>query len=93
MIKKRSLYRNAEITNAVVIDHFYTIRYTDYYSYEFVVDNEEYQGSGHYDKDYPTVSVGDMIAVVYNRKKPKHNQPKREIRRFEYLLFINERAQ
>lgn len=86
-IKKRSLYKNAEVTNAIVIDHFFRVRYEDYYSYKYVVDNKEYQGSGHYNSVFPTVSVGDTVVVIYNQKNPKQSQPKREIRRFEYLLL------
>ena len=86
-IKKRSLYKNAEVTNAIVIDHFFRVRYEDYYSYKYVVDNKEYQGSGQYNSVFPTVSVGDTVVVIYNQKNPKQSQPKREIRRFEYLLL------
>lgn len=78
-IKKRSLVKNAECTKAIVIDHFYTIRYTDYFSYVFYDDNnKEYQGSGHYYPQIDKFTVGDTIVVIYNKKNPKNNMPKRE---------------
>lgn len=78
IIKKRSLDKNLEYSKAIVTDHFYTIRYTDYFSYKFSVGENEYQGSG---KHYPasdTFSVGDTITVVYDRTNPDNNKPKRD---------------
>ena len=77
-IKNQSLVKNAECTEAIVIDHFYTIRYTDYFSYVFYYNNREYQCSGHYYPQIEKFTVGDTIVVIYNKKNPKNNMPKRE---------------
>ncbi|MDD3404758.1 MAG: hypothetical protein PHH23_00595 [Paludibacteraceae bacterium] len=80
IIKKRSLDKNLEYSKAMVIDHFYTIRYTDYFSYEFFVEEKKYQGSG---KHYPTsdaLSVGDTITVVYDKTNPDNNRSARDYR-------------
>lgn len=80
IIKQRSLDKNLEYSKAIVIDHFYTVRYTDYFSYEFFVEEKKYQGSG---KHYPasdTLSVGDTITVVYDKTNPDNNRPERDIR-------------
>ena len=80
IIKQRSLDKNLEYSKAIVIDHFYTVRYTDYFSYEFFVEEKKYQGSG---KHYPasdTLSVGDTITVVYDKTNPVNNRPERDIR-------------
>ena len=42
IIKQRSLDKNLEYSKAIVIDHFYTVRYTDYFSYEFFVEEKKY---------------------------------------------------
>jgi len=78
IIKKRSLDKNAEYTKAIVIDYFYTVRYTDYFSYKFRIDNKEYQGSGRHYPSSDTLSVGDTIIIVYDRENPDNNKPKRE---------------
>ena len=80
IIKQRSLDKNLEYSKAIVIDHFYTVRYTDYFSYEFFVEEKKYQGSG---KHYPasdTLPVGDTITVVYDKTNPDNNRPERDIR-------------
>ena len=80
IIKQRSLDKNLEYSKAIVIDHFYTVRYTDYFGYEFFVEEKKYQGSG---KHYPasdTLSVGDTITVVYDKTNPDNNRPERDIR-------------
>ena len=79
IIKKQSLDENLEYSKAVVVDHFYTVRYTNYFSYEFFVEEKKYQGSG---KHYPasdTLSVGDTITVVYDKTNPYNNRPERDI--------------
>ncbi len=79
IIKKQSLDENLEYSKAVVVDHFYTVRYTNYFSYEFFVEEKKYQGSG---KHYPasdTLSVGDTITVVYDKTNPDNNRPERDI--------------
>lgn len=78
IIKERSLNKNFEYSKAIVIDHFYTIRYTDYFSYKFSIDNKEYQGSGrHYPKS-DSISIGDTIIVIYDRENPDNNKPIRD---------------
>ena len=75
IIKKRSLDENLGYSKAIVIDHFYTIRYTDYFSYEFFVEKKKYQGSGkHYPKS-DALSVGDTTTVVYDKTNPDNNRP------------------
>lgn len=75
IIKKQSLDKNFEYSKAIVIDHFYTIRYTDYFSYEFFVEDKKYQGSGNYYPKRDTLSVGDTITVVYDKTNPDNNRP------------------
>lgn len=78
IIKKRSLDKNLKYSKAIVIDHFFTVRHTDYFSYEFFVEEKKYQGSG---KHYPTgyaLSVGDTITVVYDKTNPDNNRPERD---------------
>lgn len=78
IIKKQSLDKNLEYSKAIVIDHFFTIRYTDYFSYEFFVEEKKYQGSGeHYPKS-DALSVGDTITVVYDKTNPDNNRPEIE---------------
>lgn len=81
IIRKRSLDKNAEYTKAIVIDHFYTVRYTDYFSYKFFIDNKEYQGSGRHYPASDTLSVGDSIVVVYDRTNPDINKPERNYKK------------
>lgn len=78
IIKKRSLDKNLEYSKAIVIDHFYTIRYTDYFSYKFSVGEKEYQGSGRHYPASDTLVVGDTILVVYDRANPNNNKPWRD---------------
>lgn len=78
IIKKRLLDKNLEYSKAIVIDHFYTIRYTDYFSYKFSVGDNEYQGSGEHYPASDTFSVGDTIIVVYDRTNPDNNMPERD---------------
>lgn len=78
IIKERSLEKNLKYTKAIVIDHFFTIRYTDFFSYRFYVGDNEYQGSGQYYPASDTLSVGDTIIVVYDKKNPDNNKPKRD---------------
>ena len=79
IIQKQSLDENLENSKAVVVDHFYTVRYTNFFSYDFFVEEKKYQGSG---KHYPasdTLSVGDTITVVYDKTNPDNNRPERDI--------------
>jgi len=75
IIKKQSLDKNLEYSKAIVIDHFFTIRYTDYFSYEFFVGDKKYQGSGNYYPKSDALSVGDTIIVVYDKTNPDNNKP------------------
>lgn len=78
IIKKQSLDENLEYSKAIVIDDFFTIRQSDYFSYNFFVDENEYQGSGKYYRATDTISVGDTIIVVYDRTNPDSNKPERD---------------
>ena len=78
IIKKQSLYKNLECSKAIVIDHFYTIRYNDFFSYEFFVGDNKYQGSGNYYPKSDALSVGDTITVVYDKTNPDNNIPERD---------------
>ena len=77
-LKKRSLNNNLRYSEAIIIGHFYTIRYTNYLNYTFVVDEKEYQGSGRYYPATDTFSVGDTILVVYDKTNPSNNKPSRD---------------
>lgn len=78
IIKKQSLDKNLEYSKAIVIDHFFTIRYSHYFSYEFFVEEKKYQGSGkHYPKS-DALSVGDTITVVYDKTNPNNNRTERD---------------
>jgi len=80
IIKKRSLDKNLEYSKAIITDHFYTIRYTDYLPIVELLEEKKYQGIG---KHYPasdTLSVGDTITVVYDKTNPDNNRPERDIR-------------
>ncbi|RGN32271.1 DUF3592 domain-containing protein [Bacteroides oleiciplenus] len=77
-IKKQSLGRNIEYAKAIIIDHFYTIRYTDFFSYKFSVNGQEYHGSGWHYPDSDTFSVGDTIRVVYDKVNPDNNKTYRD---------------
>ena len=78
IIKKQSLDKNFGFSKAIVIDHFYTIRCTDFFSYEFFVGDKKYQGSGYYYPKSDTLSVGDTIIVVYDKTNPDNNKPERD---------------
>lgn len=77
-IKKQSLDKNLGYSKAIVIEHFYTIRYTDYFSYEFFVEEKKYHGSGKYDPKSDALSVGDTIIVVYKKTNPDNNRPEKD---------------
>jgi hypothetical protein len=79
-IKNRSLNNNLEYSKAIIIDHFFAIRYTDYFSYKFYVGESEYQGRGLYYPKSDTFSVGDTILIVYDRSNPENNRAYRDYR-------------
>ncbi len=78
IIKKQSLDKNLECSKAIVIDHFYSIRYNDFFSYEFFVGDNKYQGRGKYYPKSDALSVGDTIIVVYDKTNPDNNIPERD---------------
>lgn len=78
IVKRQSMDNNLEYSNAIVIDYFYTIRYTDFFSYSFFVGEKEFRGSGKYYPLIDTLSVGDSIIVVYDRKNPNNNSTYRD---------------
>lgn len=78
IITKNSLNENFEYSKAIIIDNFYTIRYTDYFSYKFYIDEIEYQGSGKYYHASDTILVGDTIIVIFDRTNPENNMPVRD---------------
>ena len=85
IVIKRKLDNNLESTNAVVIDHFYSIRQTNYFSYNFYVDTVLYEGRGWYYPESDSFGVGDNIEVVYCSIDPSNNEPQREYR--SYSIF------
>lgn len=68
---------NAKCAKAIVIDDFYGVRYTDYFSYVFIANDTVYKGSGHYYKDSDAFSVGDTVTIVYDSNNPDNNIPLR----------------
>ena len=89
IILKRSFDKNLEYSEAIVIDYFYTIKQTNYFSYKFFIEEEEYQGSGKYYPRSDTLSVGDTIIVVYDRRRPDNNRVQREYRKYFYTKYPN----
>ena len=80
ILLKRQLDNNLESARAVVIDRFYSIRQTNYFSYTFYVDTVMYEGRGWFYPESDSFSVGDSIEIVYCRLDPINNEPKREYR-------------
>ena len=78
ILKKQSLDKNAIRTQAIVLDNFYSIRYTDFFSYRFFVGDKEYQGSGWYYPESDTLAVGDTIFIYYDSTNPDSSRPERE---------------
>lgn len=74
IVKKKSLYDNAECAKAVVIDHFFSIRKGKYFSYVFIINKTKYSGSAQYYKSY-NIAVGDTINVIYDKTNPNNNMP------------------
>ena len=85
LVKKWQLDRNVKYTNAIVIDHFYSIRQSNYFSYTFYVDTILYKGGGFYYPDSDTFGVGDSIEIVYSSVNPSNNEPKRQYRRHSII--------
>lgn len=77
-MKKKSLQSNMEYTKAKIVDHFYTIRYSHYFTYEFRIGDSLYQGSGRYYPDTDTLCVNDTILIIYDKSNPSNNKPLRD---------------
>ena len=80
-VKKWQLDKNAKYTNAIVIDHFYSIRQSDFFSYTFLVDTIHYNGSGRYYPKVDRFGVGDTIPIIYCSVNPRFNEPLREYKK------------
>ena len=78
LMKRQSLNKNWEYAEAVVMDHFFRIRYTHYFSYKFSVGENEYQGEGRYFSENDTISAGDTIIVIYDRTDPNNSATLRD---------------
>lgn len=78
LIRRQSLNKNWEYAEAVVMDHFFRIRYTHYFSYKFSVGENEYQGEGRYFSENDTISAGDTITVIYDRTDPNNSATLRD---------------
>ena len=78
LMKRQSLNKNWEYAEAVVMDHFFRIRYTHYFSYKFSVGENEYQGEGRYFSENDTISAGDTITVIYDRTDPNNSATLRD---------------
>ncbi len=76
-LKQRSLKMHKKETIAVIYE-FISIRYTDYFRYEFVIDSKLYKGSGYHYKNIDKVSVGDSICIVYDKTNPNNNKSCRD---------------
>lgn len=78
LIRRQSLNKNWEYAEAVVMDHFFRIRYTHYFSYKFSVGENEYQGEGRYFSENDTISAGDTITVIYDITDPNNSATLRD---------------
>lgn len=85
VIIKMQLDNNLESKRAVIIDRFYSIRQTNYFSYVFYVDTVMYEGSGWFYPESDVFGVGDSIEIVYCTLDPTNNEPKREYRSHSIL--------
>lgn len=90
--KHSSLNDNLQYSKAIVVDHFYTIRFTDYFSYEFFVDSKKHRGSGQYYTKSELLSSGDTVLIVYDQTNPENNKTKRDFERssveLPYILIF-----
>lgn len=76
--KMYSLNENIEYTNAVIVDFPAGVRARRYIEYKFFVNNKEYHDSGKYYPKSDTLSIGDTIAVVYDRTNPDNSRTYRD---------------
>lgn len=76
--KNKSLSDNLEYSCATIINFSSGPRMRYYLDYVFFIGEKKYQGSGRYNPASDTFSVGDTIIVVYDRKNPDNNKPKRD---------------
>lgn len=78
VVKRNSLDKNAEYTDAVIVDFSSGPRMRCYLDYKFYVNGKVYHGSGkHYPKS-DTLSIGDTVVVVYDRMNPDNNKAFRD---------------
>ena len=75
--KKHSLDKN-RVRSKAIVDDFFSIRYTDFFGYHFLVGDKEYQGSGWYYPESDTLSVGDTVIIYYDSTNPDNNKLERE---------------
>lgn len=50
------------------------------FRYNYVVDGVKYEGWGEWREKYDTLSIGDTVIIMYNRKKPSHCRTKRDLK-------------
>jgi len=81
--KGNLLKKNGEYTNAVIYQ-LANVKSGKYGSravirYTYIVDDVEYKGWGIWYPYSDTLSIGDSIIIVYNKKKPSHDKTKRDL--------------
>lgn len=76
--KINSLDKNIEYTNAVIVGFSTGVRGSRWIDYKFFINDKEYHDNGrHYPKS-DTLSIGDTIAVVYDRTNPDNSRTYRD---------------
>ena len=70
--------KNTVYTIAIVLDNFYKIKDSNYFTYEFKVNSKIYSGCGLYYPVTDNFTIGDTIIIAYEEEKPEHNKPIRE---------------
>lgn len=78
VIKRNSLNKNVEYTDAVIVDFSSGPRMRCYLDCNFFVNGKEYHGGGWHYPDSDTFSVGDTIRVVYDKVNPDNNKTYRD---------------
>jgi len=82
--KVKSLERNSEYTNAVILDFSFGSRGRYYLDYDYFVNGKEYHGSGKYYPGSDLFSVGDTIEIVYDRTNSDSSMPLRDYENSRY---------
>lgn len=78
IVKRNSLDKNIEYTDAIIVDFSSGPRMRYYLEYKFLVNGKAHHGSGkHYPKS-DTLSIGDTVVVVYDRMNPDNNKAFRD---------------